>query len=161
MALIGDVVLCLELVQNIYDGSKMLHETWANCQRLGERTLIFTEILEKYKNNPHLLTPLIQSHISGFKQALVDIEEFIRKYRKQTVTKAVTKVLFRNTLAREVELLNSRLNDYAISLGVIQSIDYESKRAEDVEVCGRQIAVWCPFSSIYHAIFTTGHSKNL
>eukprot|EP01033_Poteriospumella_lacustris_P010786 gene10786-7675_t len=133
MALVGDVVLCLQLVQNIYDGSKMLHETWANCHRLGERTLIFTEILEKYKNNPHLLTPLIQSHIAGFKQTLVDIEEFIRKYRKQTVTKAVTKVLFRNTLAREVELLNSRLNDYAISLGVIQSIDYESKRAEDVE----------------------------
>lgn len=151
----GDVVLCLQLVQNIYDGSKMLHETWANCQRLGERTLIFTEILEKYKNNPHLLTPLIQSHIAGFKQTLVDIEEFIRKYRKQTVTKAVTKVLFRNTLAREVELLNSRLNDYAISLGVIQSIDYESKRAEDVEVGGRPSAASTCTVLIYNPFTVT------
>lgn len=134
MAVVGDIYTMIQIIQQLYDGAALLFENWHNCKRLADRTQIFLEVLEKYKNNPSLITPMVEVQILGFKQVVVDIETFIRKYRKQTVSKAMTKVLFRNTLAREISNLNNRLNDYALNLGVIQNLDYEQRRVEDVEV---------------------------
>lgn len=124
----------LNLVIAICEIRKQIKANYADCSRLLARCEIFHPTLQQIQANPSIYRPTSEPAYQALVRNLEATVKFARKFQESTVYRTLVRAVSRNAYAQEIASLNLLLTESATDLGVTQSIDFEVRRREDMEV---------------------------
>jgi WD40 repeat protein len=146
--MLSSVISGIKLLQELYNIYEELKSNAENCKRLCLRTKIFEELLLDLHNNQYLISPALHKPLEMLVDVLKAIQEFASSYYRplnilKTVRRFVVNVAFRNSQAHTIAELNARINDCAISLGIVQHFHHDKNQQEDLEGFRIQLETCC------------------
>ena len=128
---------CIQLVHLLIQIKEELHDNFTSSKRLLDRCILLQQPLSQI----HLHTSVSTSALTDLKKTLEDIKDFttsyleeINSYRAKKVKDWFKKIIFRKEDAKKIGELNDQLNEACDTLNIVQALDFEKKRQEDVEV---------------------------
>ncbi len=132
--MIALVLTCLELLDYLNKLKSNMDANWTTCQRLCERCSIFVVQLQRFKSNENLLTPHLQPSLQAFHLLLQDIQKYIDSFSKNSMRAIMSRAMFRQSHAEQIMKYHEQLNECAINLQVVSSIDQNERRQQDIQV---------------------------
>lgn len=137
--MLPEIVTAIQLIQEIISIRKDLKANAENIKRLCERANIFTQVLERYQSDSNLeITPNLKTALDFLIQTLQDIKKLARKYKYDessrilNLKKMFTNISHRQSQAKTIIDLNTSLNECALNLQVVQQIEFESFRQQNL-----------------------------
>jgi hypothetical protein len=110
---------------------------WSDSIRLIERSEIFSDLVMEMKRTPQMLDDSDEVEVNllvEMERVLYDVRDYVKEFTNRESFKGMTEPSFRQGCASDFAKLNARIIKLAQSLNMIEDIDYDAKRAEDLVV---------------------------
>jgi hypothetical protein len=130
---ISTVLTCLSVLQRIYDLREEIKGNISDCHRLLDRTQVFRSGLVEIQAKPSLYKLTSEPAYKALCASLNRTVEFGQKFLQPTYYQTLVNVTCRKSHAQDIAKLNQELTACASDLELIQNIDFELRRREDIE----------------------------
>lgn len=131
--MIPALLVCLQLIAELRNISRTVSANWATCRRLCERAALFEQILTEYKNNGTVLSAKMITALTQLQSSLQEISKYVKEFSEKTVVGSLSRIVNRNSHADDIAKLNADLGDRAADLQIVQTIDHETQRKQDLD----------------------------
>lgn len=131
---ISTAASCLSVIQSAIKLHDELKENYQDCRRLLQRCIVFQPTLLKIQTNPSMYQPTSEPAYQRLLNNLQEAVKFGRRFQEPTFYRSVVRVAFRKTYAEELAKLNLAITESATDLDLVQGMDFEQRRREDIEV---------------------------
>ncbi len=136
----ADIEACahsMGLLQNLRADLVSEEYQWADCIRLIERCEVFDNIVLAMKTTPQMFDEADDTELELIKEMaklLQEVQGYVEEFYTREQFQGMTEPSFRNGCAADFAKLNEKINKIAQSLNIIDDIDYDERRNEDLEV---------------------------
>lgn len=111
--------------------------TWADCYRMCSRCEVFAKLIMELKNFPNMLEETDdheQELIVELEKTLIAAEAYVADFATRHSYKGMTEPSFRQGCSMDFAKLSQKLTKLAQDLSIINDVDYDLMRQEDLEV---------------------------
>ena len=135
------------MIQVCYDALKTLQQLraemiateieWADSLRLIERCEVFETLVNAMKETPQLLEDSDDVEIASIEEMekiLGEACHYVKEFVQRSSYFGMTEPSFRQGCATDFAKLNTRIIKLAQTLSLLDDIDYDERRTEDLEV---------------------------
>eukprot|EP01040_Poterioochromonas_malhamensis_P008323 gene8323-9002_t len=135
----ADIEACahsMGLLQNLRADLVSEEYQWADCIRLIERCEVFDNIVLAMKTTPQMFDEADDTELELIKEMaklLQEVQGYVEEFYTREQFQGMTEPSFRNGCAADFAKLNEKINKIAQSLNIIDDIDYDERRNEDLE----------------------------
>ena len=131
---------CSRIMKNLRNiRDRMLTEEYplSDCIRLVERCEIFDNIIAAMEKTPQLLEDNDQEEaelLADLEALLNGVLDYVKEFSNRVSYFGTTDPSFRHTCAADFLKLNEKLLSIGQKLNLVDDVDYESRRSEDLQV---------------------------
>lgn len=136
--------VCLSLIKAACELDEELKGNYEDCARLLERCGLFKPLAEA-QATAGLYQATSEPAFVTLSSSLKEILAFAAQFKEPTYYQTAMRVAFRKTYAEDIVKFNALLTMSAEDLGILQTVDFELRRRQDIEVRIVSIAA-CIFS---------------
>lgn len=108
-----------------------LESNFTECMRLCDRIAVLSKPVQGLLDNNKAAEK--KSGLSELLSVLQESEKFVTRYTNKSVWNMITKISFRSAMGSELGGLNNRLNRCILDLQLSLVIDFDMRRAEDLD----------------------------
>jgi hypothetical protein len=132
------VASCSKSIESLRRMDEVLPvNSWQDCHRLCARSEAFAKLVMELKSYPNLLEETDeheQELIVELEKVLIAAEAYVADFTTRTSFKGMTEPSFRHGCSMDFAKLSQRLTKLAQDLSIINDLDYDQLRQEDLEV---------------------------
>ena len=132
MSVLSDCLTALNLIKSLWETRDKLRVNKKELQGLIAETQKFKDILQRYADDPSLMTGSVATAISGFNTLVDEINKYVQKYSATTITNQIGKLFSTNSRAKEIANFYLALSRHMTFFCTVQGLDSETRRIGDV-----------------------------
>lgn len=152
----------MEVLQNLRSELVQEQYHWSDAIRLILRCEIFENLVQAMTSTPQMFDEADETELNLLREMaklLAEVQGYVEEFKSRDHYQGMTEPSFRQGCAADFAKLNEKIIKLAQALNIIDEVDYDERRNEDLEVRNHHYFDAIPIQSLLVYRIKEIHSK--